>query len=311
MALAQAAGALEHETGRLGKRAARRKERLSRRAVKAVDGSPIMWKELCSPTIEGPDDTNSIIGLVATLAALLFTYAMAGYQNCLHYDLMQMAYVVLFLFLGAAVTVVLSASAITSEKERRCWPILLGTPIGDWEILWQKAAAVFRRCLPIWALLAGHVLLFVVMRYIHPMAIPQVLLIASWVVVFLEGLGLYFSSRLSRTTSSVVASIGFAVTLWVVLPIMLFLSAPLTHGSGPALTATSMNPIVQATVVMTGSGGEANAMKAPGQLLYNWPTGRAGLGECMRILVVSWAAYAAAGLFLAWRAKRGFRRHIF
>ena len=143
-----------------GKRAARR--RFS--AVRRVRGPVIVWRELRAPFIQGIDNRNSYIGLAITVGALLVTYLAAASQDCLDEDFVHSSYVMMFLFLGGVVNVIFAATRITTEKESQSWLLLLATPLSDWDILFGKGVSAFRRCLPIWGLLAGHMVVFVAIR---------------------------------------------------------------------------------------------------------------------------------------------------
>lgn len=281
--------------------------------VRPVEGSPIVWKELRAPTIQGPTARNSVIGLAVTIVALFMTYLAGIMQDCLDRDFAQTSYVLLFLMLGLIVQIVLSAAAITREKESQCWPLLLATSIDDWHILFGKAFAVFRRCLPIWLLLAGHIVLFVSVRYIHPIVFVHLPMLVIWVVVFVTGAGLYFSARFKRTTSAVVANFALALIIWAVIPSVLLLEAQVLrrHGVGIQKLWLSANPFVQAAVIMTTSGGSYNADTRLSGLVYKWPYGNHGLGYTTMIMFVTMLIYCVVGVLFAWRAEARFRKGIF
>jgi len=324
VALRQATGQLDP----IAKRKRRRKQRklaigavepdeLSGR-IRAVTGSPVVWKELRTPLIQG-GKIKSIIGLVATITALLITYAVNIEQEILDEDTTHIVYILVFVVMGLITNSVLSATTITSEKEARSWPILLATSLDDWQILMGKAVGVFRRCLPIWLFLACHLVLFVSVRYIHPIAIVHLAMLVAWIVVFLSGSGLYFSALLKHTTSAVVANFCLALALWVVIPMLLGLASEITHESDDVVEAyVSTNPVVQAVVIMQGAGGRENAWSNVSSLDYDWPhdyddswldwnkaTGTS------TFLLITMLAYVCFGFLFAWRAKCRFRRNIF
>ena len=129
---------------------------------------------------------------------------------------------------------VFSATRITTEKESQTWPILLVSSLSDYDILMGKAVSAFRRCLPIWGLLAGHVVLFVLVGYIHPAAIVHLLIVVAWVTCFVTGAGLYFSARFRHTTAAVVATFSLMLGLWAVGPIVAGLLSMATDSEGTA-----------------------------------------------------------------------------
>ena len=179
--------ALRQATGQLVLTPKGKKTRRTRRAgaaaacepvsfgpVKRVVGPPVVWKELRAPFIQGVDNRNSYIGLALAIVALGVTYWTSARAHALAENFAHVSYGQLFVFMGIVVSVVFSATRITSEKESQTWPLLLTTPLGNGDILLGKAASAFRRCLPIWGLLAGHMVLFVLVGYIHPIAIVHV-----------------------------------------------------------------------------------------------------------------------------------------
>jgi len=284
--------------------------------VRRVKGSPVLWKETRAPMIRGIDSRNSFIGLVITIIALFMTYAVCKKSNCLNESFVHTTYVLMFVFIGSIFTMVLSATSITSERESSAWPIMLATSMDDWHILLGKAGGVFRRCLPVWLLLAGHVLLFVCIRYIHPIAIFHLLIFVAGLVSFLTGVGLYFSARFKRTTSAVVASFGLAIAIWIVLPAVLSLIPEFTRDSDQRekfAVYLSANPAVQSTVVTTAAGGDRAARLKLSKLRYQWPNrpGWSRVGGATRALLTYMVIYMSIGMFSAWRAKCRFRRSVF
>jgi len=281
--------------------------------VRPVKGPPVLWKELRAPMIQGAGGKNSLIGLAVTIVALLLTYAVCDKQKCLDEDFTHISYTLLFLLIGMVFNMVLSSACITSEKESRAWPILLATSMDDWQILLGKAVGVFRRCLPIWFLLAGHILLFVLVKYIHPVAIVHVFMLVAGMVVFLTGSGLYFSSRFKRTTSAVVANFALAVVLWMVIPALLGMVTTISRDDKVFETYLFANPVIQTSTIMGGDGGKDNARTNLSGLEYNWPPG--GHSERIyitnSILLVTTLGYICLGLLFAWRAKCLFRHNIF
>jgi ABC-type transport system involved in multi-copper enzyme maturation permease subunit len=263
--------------------------------------------------IQGVDRKNSIIGLAITIATLFITYAVGARGKYLDEDYIHVCYVLMFITIGSIFNMVLSATCITSEKESRAWPILLATSMDDWQILLGKAMGVFRRCLPIWLLLGGHVVLFVLVRYIHPIAIVHLSMFVTGLIVFLTSVGIYFSARLRRTTSAVVAIFALALLLWAVLPTMLGILAGFGRDYDDAFEAyISANPMAEAAVIMHGAGGAQKALRQLSGLNYNWPNrGWEGVGPTTVFVLIVMLIYIFVGLLFAWRAKCRFRCNIF
>jgi len=327
VALRQATGQLDL----LGKRRAGKKQKeksaLSSSAtprpqprsgiIRRVSGSPVLWKETRAPMIRGVDGRNSIIGLVITVIALLLTYAICEKEDCMDENFAHVTYMLMFVFIGSLFTMVLAAACITSEKESRAWPVMLATSMNDWHILLGKAGGVFRRCLPIWLLLTGHIVLFVCMRYIHPIAIIHSFIFVVGLVSFLTGVGIYFSARFKRTTSAVVANFALAIALWIVIPALLGATSLFTGGRDNRRAFEmyfSANPATQAVVVMEGAGGASNARTKLSRLNYDWPSRHNDwhkVGGTTRALLTYMLIYVSLGSLFAWRAKCRFRRNVF
>ncbi|MBN2270982.1 MAG: hypothetical protein JXN61_10230 [Sedimentisphaerales bacterium] len=181
--------------------------------IRRVKGWPVLWKDIRAPFIRGAEGRNSIIGLVITVLVILATYCTWAREGYLDKDFVHVSYILLFVAIAMIFHIVLSANSITSEKESQAWPILLATSMNDWQILAGKAAAVLRRCLVVWLLAVGHIILFVFLRYIHPAAILHFIMIMVWIAVFLTSVGLYFSARFRRTIWAMVATFGLALLL--------------------------------------------------------------------------------------------------
>jgi ABC-type transport system involved in multi-copper enzyme maturation permease subunit len=316
VALRQATGQSEHipkrrrrTTGNWPGRTARSEDIGG--VVRRVRGWPVFWKDVRAPLIQGFEGRNSIIGLVVTIGALLLTYGAWAREGYLDEDFTHVSYAVMFILIATVFHIVFSASSIASEKESRAWPLLLATSMDDWQILAGKAAAVFLRCSVVWLLLAGHVVVFVFVGYIHPIAIVHLLMLVAWLVVFLTSAGLYFSAGLRRTTSSVVATFALALALWVVAPMVLGLMATISRSEQMARIGVCANPVVQAAVIMHGAGGRYNAHAALAKLRYDWIDESLDAGSTTAVLAVTMLIYASLGLLFAWRAKRRFRRNIF
>ncbi|MFC1634542.1 hypothetical protein ACFL5Z_06830 [Planctomycetota bacterium] len=322
VALRQATGQLEVSVKRAS---GRKRKRSAKRSVKApentgtirrIKASPVLWKELRAPMIQGPEgaeNTYSIIGLAITVAALMITYGACARAKCLDEGFTHMTYTLLFVVVGSIYHMVLSATSITTEKEARAWPILMATPMDDWYILMGKVVGVFRRCLPIWMLLAGHIVIFILVRYIHPVVLVLLLLLIPGFIVFLTGTGIYFSARCKRTTSAVVATFALALVLWMIVPALMGLAAAADRGEETLERYMCAHPVVQVGVLMEGAGGRYNAHAELSKLEFDWPArgDNERFWPTTKLLLVNTIIYVSVGMFFAWRAKRRFRKKIF
>jgi ABC-type transport system involved in multi-copper enzyme maturation permease subunit len=217
-------------------------------------------------------------------------------------------YAIIALGLGHLSTIVLSATPITAEKESRSWPLLLTTTLDDKSILFGKWVGVLRRCLPAWIWLLGHVAIFSLAGFIHPMAIFQIGLLVAWSVVFLSGSGLYFSSRFKHTTTAVTMNVALAIVLWAIVPILMGMIGSFFRDCRKlAEMYMDTNPFVHAAAILEATVGGLDR--------YSWFCFRhkdslSAMESTIWILVCT-AGYILLGGLFAWRAKCRFRRHIF
>jgi len=323
VALRQATGQLDFWSKHRVARAARRAKNGVPPApvdgpIKRVQGPPVVWRELRAPFIQGVDNRNSRIGLAVTVGALVITYITCALTKCLHESFSHGTYLTLFIFLGTIINVIYAATRITTEKESQSWLLLMATPLSDGEILFGKAVSVFRRCLPIWGLLAGHVLLFVLVGYIHYIAVLYVFLLVAWLTCFITGAGLYFGARFARTTSAVVASFALILGLWVLGPILAGLLQSATHKSElPRLYAWT-HPMVQVELISEGAAGRQNARESLRSLEFggvavlspNHDKPFNARSTTAHLALVA-AGYGLAGGLFFWRARLRLRKHIF
>lgn len=324
VALRQATGQLEVLSA--GRRKQRRMtsaepaqaETPARGNVKRVHGPAVVWKELRAPFIQGVDNRNSYIGFGVTVIALLLTYLTTAWQKCLDENFTHVSYALLFVFTAVLVNVVFAATRITTEKESQSLLLLLTTPLSDWTILLGKGVSAFRRCLPIWGLLAGHVVLFTLVGFIHPAAIPHLLILVIWLTCFITGAGLYFGTRFNRTTTAVVASFMLIVALWVLGPIVAGLLSVADKQGDLFARYMWVHPAVQTEMIMASASGRTNAQASWRSLDYGtehvvFDSGGQALsfGRMTCTLGVIAAAYTLAGLLFLARARRHLRHKVF
>ena len=140
-------------------------------------------------------------------------------------------------------------------------------------------------------------------------------MLITWLVVFLTCVGIYFSVLFKRTTSAVVANFALAVVLWIIVPALLGLVATtISRDKAEVFEAyVSANPVVQATTIMGGAGGQRNATMKLSKLEFNWPPSIhcEGVYSTTGLLLITTLIYISAGFLFAWRAKCRLRRNIF
>ena len=277
-----------------------------------VKGPPVIWKELILPLL-GRRKIATLIGIFVCLTLLFIAYWLCFKEGILDDEGTHMLYAVIFMALGIMFTIIYPATSITSEKESRSWPLLLTTTIDDRQILFGKFVGILRRCLPIWIFLFGHVFIFSLAGYIHPFAIIQMGILVIWIVVFLSGTGLYFSSRFKRTTTAVIMNFALAAAIWGILPLLMTIvvsiNAPFTRNARDFVEDyMDTNPFVHAAVII-----EATANENPVKIgSYGWiGSRRTDVVQSTSWMLACMAGYISLGAFFAWRAKCRFRRNIF
>ena len=309
--------ALRQATGQLGVSSKKRRrkrqggpkiavERVYEAAPRRVRGSAILWKELKSPLF-GRRKLLFVISIAIGLILLFITYAFFADLHDLDDREVHMMYCVIFMGLGTLFAMILPATCITSEKESRAWPLLLATTLGDWQILGAKFAGIVRRSLPVWCLLFGHIILFTLAGIIHPIAIFQTAMLVGWLVAFLSGSGLYFSTRFKRTTTAVIANFTLAAAIWGLAPLLMAFLAELRvvdHNFIESYLDT--NPFVHIVVIMEATASRSNLSN------YHWVSnGSKNVFDSTAWMAACALGYVSLGLLFAWRAKCRLRRNIF
>ena len=289
-----------------------------------IGNSPIVWRELRKPLLR--DRIVQIVAMCAVVFYLMYTYAILGASGAMRHGETQAFFVCMFLLAGMLCTALDSATVIAPEKQARTWPALLCTPVSDWHILLGKAGGTAFRCLSVWIFLAGHVLLFSLLGFLHPVAMIHVGLLAAWSGVFLTCTGVYFSTKYRSVTTALLMNLGLAGLLWVLIPVGANLLGDVFGGREIARNIRAANPVVQAWVVVDGAtqvrvapddtddGNPSNGILnryEDGSLLYNWPGGECGWLRTTGIMLANTLGYGLVALWLAWRTKKMFRRNVF
>lgn len=299
--------ALRQATGQIGTKKSKTIEyRKLTSVIKHVKGPPVLWKERRLP-IFGRHKLITFITLGIGMLLLIATYFFCAGENILDEEAIHMIYVCVFMGLGMLFTIILPATSITAEKESRSWPLLLATTLSDWQILCGKFIGAIRRCLPVWILLLGHIIVFTFAGFIHPIAILQMAILVTWVIIFFSCTGLYFSSRFKHTTTAVVMNFALAIVFWLLIPFLMVLILEITRMGDDLIEAyCNAIPFVQAVVVM-----EATVASWGPVDVYRWPQMRLDALEATLFMLAFMIGYIFLGFLFAWRAKCRFRRNIF
>ncbi|OHB63501.1 MAG: hypothetical protein A2Y76_10105 [Planctomycetes bacterium RBG_13_60_9] len=297
--------ALRQAVGQVAKRGLEAKDGKPA-SIHRVVGPPVLWKERRIPLLGKRKVATGIVGLVI-LGLLGVTYVLCVTEDALGDEQAHVMYTIVYFSVGILLTMIVPATCITSEKESQTWSLLLTTTVGTWEIIAGKALGVIRRCAPAWGLLFAHVIVFTLGRIIHPLAIVQLAILVTWVVLFLTGTGLYFSTRFKNTTTAVIANMALAAVLWAVAPLFLAIAMEIGRADSSLVEVyLDMNPFVQAVVVMMGTAGSG------GLSPYEWAQGgMRGWAAATEWMVLTSVVYLAIGLVFVGRAGARLRRNPF
>lgn len=209
-----------------------------RGASREVTREPVLWRELASPLM------SSRIKLVLTLLGgllilgIVYTataYTDYGWSKTLNSPFdsefqhgMLAAIVSVLMLVQAAIS---TTGGITSEREAQTWDVLLTTRVSPVQIMRGKLLGALRRqwLLPMFFLTHAAVVLVGGLvtgdRWLHPAVIPLTLLIIVPPAVMLTCTGLAFSLAVKKTVTASSLNLGFAVFVWIGVPILLGLTA--------------------------------------------------------------------------------------
>ena len=285
--------------------------------IRRVNGPPVVWKELKS-RISSRERLIVAIVIALEAAMVVAMYLFPFFVSALGLEEAHVLYIWAFMGLGTLSAIVLPSTCITSERESHSWPLLLTTPLNDWQIVFGKFVGVLRRSMFIWLLLFVYVGLFWILRSVGSLALLHIILIITGTIVFLCGTGFYFSSRLKRTSEAVIANIMLAASIWGFLPMVLGLLKEVVRGnyfyfgrmvyrglSDLGEWYLSLVPFIQARVVMVSTFTRSYWSS------YRWPDHNRDSLESTYFIFIVMLVYMLVGLLFAWRATRRFRRNIF
>lgn len=299
--------------------------------VRPLRGSPVIWRELRAPMMRRRLLLRILLGVGALMVIAIYALVAAIDHGTAWTDSdVHAVFLCAEVILSTVATAILAATGITAEKEAGSWHLLLSTTLTDRQIVLGKLVGVLRRCLPVWLLPIGHVLLFVAIRvfwmayhtrppnFVHPILLLYTVLIMVSVVGLLAGAGLYFGARFKRTTTAVIMNLSLAIALWAAVPGLLALATEVPSRWGIRRTMEDLteytidaNPVYQAVMLAERTCGR-RAQKDLDEMSYYWEAVDArSFGETLAFLAACSGGYVAVGAFLAWSAKRRCRRKVF
>jgi len=277
--------------------------------VRRVSGWPTLWREVRLPMIR--KRLWRILIPSITMAILLFTYVIVAVENELDDEEAHIAYLMIFFILGVLATLTASAGCITSEKESRSWPLLLMTSVSYPAIILGKAAGVARRVLPVWSLVAWHLLVFTLVGFVHPIVWVHMAIVATYLIVFLIGTGMYFSAMFRRTTTAVVMNLLLALVVFAGIPMVGGLVAEITHNYDSVVFDAMMRYHPGAHVALSADAHTGdNAQRPIDNVTYDMPRGRLYPADFMWLLLKAAALYGLAGVGFMALSTLHYRRHL-
>ncbi len=273
--------------------------------IRRVKGSCVTWKEY----VDRHRSIANIIGVIIIAVIISISYLYTIRLDEISEPTAHVTYVVVYYLIALLMMGRYAAGSITTEKEARTWPILLTTPLDDWQIILGKAKGIVRRGLPIWLVLGGHVFIFTIVGYIHPGALLQLPFALLSGIIYFIATGLFFSSCIKRT------SIAVSLTLGIPLLLILFSPACILGSNGELMELLiSVNPVFQAGLIIDATAGADNAGTSLSDLKYEWPTSsREDIGYVQSTVnfLVSTFLFSLIALFFAALAVNNLRKNIF
>jgi ABC-2 type transport system permease protein len=202
--------------------------------------NPIIVKELRS-RMRGPRAFITLTLMLLFMGGIMYAIlqiilAQSRYMNVHSPQIGQSLFVALsflMLFMICAVTPAVTASAISSEKEKQTYEMLMATPLSGASILWGKLISALSYVFLL--LFAGVPLASMVFIFggVSPGGMVRVLLVLLVVAVALGVLGLFMSALFGRTGRATIASF-LAVLAIMFGPLFLtLLVAALRNGEPP------------------------------------------------------------------------------
>ncbi|MBN1123487.1 MAG: ABC transporter permease subunit [Sedimentisphaerales bacterium] len=196
--------------------------------VKPVHGSPVLWREMRHVSGKGIIIGTILLGLASVVPLAVFLlYGNPGWM--VFYRIHSLIAMALWLIVSLR-TCSMAAVSITQERESRTWTSLLATPLSETDILFGKALAIVYRNIFLWiVLLVTNLLFYWCVLFIQQkqssnmepdQAIQYIvyffLSLGSSIafLLYLIGVGLFFSSRLRSTTAAVAVTVLFILVFY-------------------------------------------------------------------------------------------------
>lgn len=196
--------------------------------ARSVGDNPVLWREWRRPLL--PRLWMRIVAATMTIGLLLLSYLVFSIDgNILDDEEAHIGYAFVFHTLLLLMSVVLSATAVATEKESDTWTLLIVSPVSGTQVMWGKFIGVMRRMFWPWTIVLLHFAIFTLGGVV---SIWSTLIVigmtvsanAVWVAT-----GLYLSLRLSKVTTAVVINLLLPILIYGLVPLAL---AAMEYGLG-------------------------------------------------------------------------------
>ncbi len=211
--------------------------------------NPIVVKEIRS-RMRGPRAFITLTAILLLMGGLMYAMlqiilANSRYSNILSPQIGQALFAALAfleLFMICAVTPAITAGAISGEKEKQTYEMLMATPLSGSSILWGKLISALSYVLLL--LFAGVPLASIVFIFggVAPGEMAKALLVLIGVAIAFGILGLFMSALFGRTGRATVASF-VSVALLMIGPIFLAALVGVLRSSEPPRILLAPSPI--------------------------------------------------------------------
>jgi ABC-type transport system involved in multi-copper enzyme maturation permease subunit len=223
--------------------------------IRRIKGSPVVWREARGRIFK--NRVRGLVGTAALLGVLAMTYVI--FWGWIDDHSVHLAYGEVLLVFGTLATAVITAGAITAEKESGVWSILMVTPLDSKDIVLGKIIGVLRRSLPAWAPLGFHLVFFIALGRIHFIVLPLVAMLVFGIAVLMASSGVLFGVLLKRTMTATVANLLVCVLLWIVVPMILLIGfgifVGLSKDASPLAAVFTLHPNAQIGLILNGGSG--------------------------------------------------------
>ena len=272
----------------------------------SVKGSPIVWREMRRSFL-----ADRKIRWIVTAFVLVYLLMAAAFKGLLSDTGLHVLVLSASLGIYGFILAVTTSALITRERQRRCWQLLLTTPLTDWDILWAKIrSALWKSSLP---LQIGAIFVAVCIFFggLSPLLLIHWLMMILAVTAMVLGFGLLCSCRFRRTSAAMMACVGCLAAAWSLGPwLVALLERAVTDSSWHELAWSRyvqvLSPFYVLQIVRDG---EFDPMPMRLPFGREYASCFLGMSATTFLLVVSavTAGYVAAGAAMTWLAKRTFR----